>query len=179
MLVECSECKAALRVPDERISPEGSKFKCPKCGAVLLIKKPSSPAKKDAKETTKSADVRAEMDTGAIQKESTPHSPEPEERRKHERVPFREDIAVDGTKQCTIMDISEDGLYISAIQHFEENSVIDITIPFKGEKLMVKARVQYYQPGIGVGIKLIDMNDEQRSIIKEIIESTRKKPAEP
>lgn len=52
-----------------------------------------------------------------------------EEGRKCERFSFIEDIVVDGSKQCTSSDISEGGLYISAIQAFEENSVIDVTIP--------------------------------------------------
>lgn len=98
--------------------------------------------------------------------------------RKYERFPFREDILIDGIRMCTIMDISEDGLYISAIQSHEKNSVIDISIPFKGEKLTFKAQVQYCQPGIGMGFMFIDLNDEQRAKIKELIESIIKKPAQ-
>jgi succinyl-CoA synthetase beta subunit len=93
------------------------------------------------------------------------------ERRKYERFSFREDILVDGTKLCTITDISEGGIFISAIQAFEQNSIIDITIPFKGHKLTLKAQVQYSQQGIGIGVKFVDINDEQRAIIKKLIES--------
>ena len=63
------------------------------------------------------------------------------DRRKYERFPFREDIQIDGTRMCTSMDISEIGLYISAMQSYEINSVIDVTIPFKGGKFTVKAQV--------------------------------------
>ena len=49
-----------------------------------------------------------------------------EERRKYERFLFREDILIDGTRMCTSMDISEIGLYVSAMQSYENNSVIDI-----------------------------------------------------
>ncbi|NIT04273.1 thioredoxin, partial [Candidatus Saccharibacteria bacterium] len=36
----CPKCKAKLKIPDEKIKPEGSKFKCPKCQTTLLVKKP-------------------------------------------------------------------------------------------------------------------------------------------
>jgi two-component system, chemotaxis family, chemotaxis protein CheY len=100
------------------------------------------------------------------------------ERRKCERFPFREDILIDGTRISTSMDISEGGLYISAMQSYEKNSVIDVVIPFKGEKLTFKAQVRYCQPGIGMGVMFIDLNAEQRGNIKELIESITRKPAQ-
>ena len=96
--------------------------------------------------------------------------------RKYERFPFREDIQIDGSRMCTSMDISEIGLYISAMQSYENNSVIDVTIPFKGGKLTVKAQVRHCQPGIGMGVMFVDLNAEQRANIKELIESITKKP---
>lgn len=47
MLVICSKCKTRLKISDERIKPGGSKFKCSKCGVVLLARKPPSTIKKD------------------------------------------------------------------------------------------------------------------------------------
>lgn len=44
MVVGCPKCKAKLRVPDEKIKPEGSKFKCPKCQAMLMIRRPAKMA---------------------------------------------------------------------------------------------------------------------------------------
>ncbi len=98
------------------------------------------------------------------------------EHREYERFPFREDILLDGTNLCTSMDISEGGLYISAIQIFPKDSVLDVTIPFKGDKITVKARVQYCQPGIGIGIKFIELNAEQKSKINELIGSLKNSP---
>ncbi|GBD98677.1 response regulator MprA [bacterium BMS3Abin07] len=40
MIIKCPKCKIKLNVPDEKISPQGTRFKCPKCSAVLLVKKP-------------------------------------------------------------------------------------------------------------------------------------------
>ena len=40
MIVGCPKCKAKLKIADEKIKPEGTKIKCPKCQAVLLVKRP-------------------------------------------------------------------------------------------------------------------------------------------
>jgi Tfp pilus assembly protein PilZ len=96
--------------------------------------------------------------------------------RKHKRFPFRKDIMIDGAKLCSSMDISEGGLYISAMQYFEENSIIYITISLKDEELTVKAQVRYCQQGMGVGIMFIDLNDEQRAKIKKLIEGITEAP---
>jgi len=38
--LRCPKCKVKLKVPDEKISAQGTRFKCPKCATVLLVKKP-------------------------------------------------------------------------------------------------------------------------------------------
>ncbi len=47
MVVICPKCKAKLKVDDTKLSPAGSRFKCPKCGVVLLVKKPAAQPKKN------------------------------------------------------------------------------------------------------------------------------------
>ena len=101
-----------------------------------------------------------------------------QEHREHERFPFREDILIEGTRMYTCMDISEGGLYISTIQSYGENDLINITIPFKGESLTVRAQVRYCQPGIGLGVMFVNLNDEQRGKIRKLIESITGKPAQ-
>lgn len=164
MIVACSQCKIKLRIPEERIRPEGSKFKCSKCGAVISVKGPAPAIKREGGPMS----LNDEQETGAAH-----HAPDQKERRKHERYPFREEILIDGTKRCTCSDISEFGLYISTIQSFEEKGIIDVTIPVKGKDLTVKARVQYHQPGIGMGIMFVDLTEGQKEIIKDIIEKIK------
>ena len=43
MVVICPKCKTKLKVADERIAPQGTRFKCPKCNTVLLVKRPVAP----------------------------------------------------------------------------------------------------------------------------------------
>ena len=171
MIVACSQCSTKLRVPEGRIRPEGSKFKCSKCGATLFVKKTGTDKKKQ--ETGDPVNVPADEKTGTTH-ESPHHTSGQKERRKHVRYPFREEILIDGTKRCACTDISELGLYVSTIQSFEEKEIIDVTIPVQGEALSVKAQVQYHQPGIGMGIMFVDLTDKQKATIKNIIEQIKK-----
>jgi len=91
--------------------------------------------------------------------------------RKYKRFPFIEEILVDGVNKCTSADISEGGLFISTIQLFEQNQLIELIIPVKGEEISIKARVTYCQPGIGAGLSFIDSDDTVREKIRKLVES--------
>jgi hypothetical protein len=93
-----------------------------------------------------------------------------EERRMSRRFPFREDILIDGAKQCTCNDISEDGIFISAIQIFDEGEMIEVTIPFGEERITVKGQIKYCQQGIGMGVMFHDLNDEHKVKIKTLVD---------
>ena len=96
---------------------------------------------------------------------------EKQEHRKQQRIPITGKLLVDIRKDFQCIDISEGGLYFSTGNIYAENSFFDVTIPFKNKKVTVKAQIRHFQPGVGVGIEFIDVNDSQRAIIKEIIES--------
>jgi len=46
VVVVCPKCKTRLKVDETKLSPQGSRFKCPKCSTVLVIKKPAAQEKK-------------------------------------------------------------------------------------------------------------------------------------
>ena len=46
MVVICPKCKAKLKVDDSKLSSAGSRFKCPKCSTILVVKKPAEHVKK-------------------------------------------------------------------------------------------------------------------------------------
>ena len=102
------------------------------------------------------------------------HDQDNKEQRRHERLSFRENILIYGLPQSVSADISEGGLFITTIQHFEKDEVIEVAIPMKKEKITVRGQVKYCQPGIGIGVAFIDLNDDQMAKIKELIESIAK-----
>jgi twitching motility two-component system response regulator PilH len=104
-------------------------------------------------------------------------SEDPRERRRFERIPFREDIIIDGIMKCAAIDISEGGLYVCTVQHFEEQRVIDIELPLRGDTIRVKAQIQYCQPGIGIGVKFIDLDEGRKEKIRDFIGGGKSQPA--
>ncbi|HHN66098.1 MAG TPA: response regulator [Nitrospirae bacterium] len=42
MIVICPKCRVKLKIADEKVSPEGTRFKCPKCTTILMVKRPAS-----------------------------------------------------------------------------------------------------------------------------------------
>jgi predicted Zn finger-like uncharacterized protein len=68
MVIKCPKCETRLKVSDDRIKPQGSKFRCSKCGTVLLIKKPIEP-KKDVKKATRNIDKFFAMEKEKFEEE--------------------------------------------------------------------------------------------------------------
>jgi hypothetical protein len=91
------------------------------------------------------------------------------ELRRYKRFHFREDISIDGTR-CACMDISESGIYVAA-QYFATGDIVDIALPFKGRHITIKGQVYHCENGFGAGINFIDLNDDNRAIIKQLIDS--------
>jgi len=90
--------------------------------------------------------------------------------REYQRYPFQEDIVINNAVSCMSNNIGENGLSVSTLQSFVENSIITVNIPFQGEKISVRAKVRYCQVGIGMGIEFIDLSNEQETKINSIIE---------
>jgi predicted Zn finger-like uncharacterized protein len=40
VVVICPKCKTRLKVDEGKLTPGGSRFKCPRCATILLVKKP-------------------------------------------------------------------------------------------------------------------------------------------
>jgi predicted Zn finger-like uncharacterized protein len=47
VVVTCPKCKVRLKVDEAKLPPQGARFKCPRCSAILLVKKPAAPVRKD------------------------------------------------------------------------------------------------------------------------------------
>lgn len=97
------------------------------------------------------------------------------ERRRYKRIPFHEEILIDGIMHFKGIDISEGGLYVYTGRSFHEGRIVEVTLPAKDDKITVKARVQHNQPGIGMGLHFIEMTDEQHAVIIELIEAAVRK----
>ncbi len=64
MVVVCPKCRTKLKISDEKVSPDGSRFRCPRCSSVLLVKKPL----KKATEINKNLIMVAHSDEAVVEK---------------------------------------------------------------------------------------------------------------
>lgn len=93
-----------------------------------------------------------------------------EERRSSGRLPFIEGVLINDSNKGNSHDISEGGMFICIEHPYEANSVVDVAIPIQ---LKVQAMVKYYQPGIGIGVQFIDLDNNQKLLIRHLIESVQ------
>lgn len=97
------------------------------------------------------------------------------DRRKHERIPFIEDILINGIKRVRSTDISKEGLYVSSVQLLEIDTVIEVAIPVNGQTLTVKAKVAFHDSRVGFGLLFVDLNDTQKTMIEKLIQRALEK----
>ncbi|MBE9502761.1 MAG: response regulator [Proteobacteria bacterium] len=93
------------------------------------------------------------------------------ENRKYKRVPFTVDVLINNAVLVKGIDISKSGLYVHTGRSFPAGNIVDVTLPINALKISVKAKVQHNQSGIGMGLKFVNLHEEQAEIINQFIES--------
>lgn len=93
----------------------------------------------------------------------------PEERDKR-RVLIQKDVIINEAVMAHALDISEGGMYISTQGEFLEGAIVDIKLEINDHPIKVKAIVQHSEPGIGIGVKFINLSPEGFTLIKKFIE---------
>jgi hypothetical protein len=94
----------------------------------------------------------------------------PEERRRHDRSRLIVDVFVDGndaTGVASTKDISIGGFYLNTQANLPEGALLLVRIPFgDGKQLVANAEVVYSNPGRGVGLRFLDLSEENRTLIE-------------
>jgi len=90
--------------------------------------------------------------------------------RTRERVPCKFDAVVNGSVTCVAFDISEGGVYLKTGNEFKTGSVVKLSLPFRGEKLEISARIKYCLNGVGIGLMFIDLDERVKGKIKALIQ---------
>jgi len=95
--------------------------------------------------------------------------------RQHERVPFHKEIILEfasGRRESRISDLSEGGCYVETWAPVRAGDAVgfDIQLP-SGEVVPVVGEVTYAFEGMGFGVKFLEMNDDRRRFIRELVES--------
>ncbi|GMT46823.1 MAG: hypothetical protein IEMM0007_0389 [bacterium] len=104
MVVICPKCRTKLKISDEKVSPAGSRFRCPRCSSVLLVRKPQ----KKATEINKNLVMVAHSDEAVAEKA--------------EKL-----LRAEGYDVITVMDGIE--AMVTALNRLPFIAVIDVALP--------------------------------------------------
>ena len=95
-----------------------------------------------------------------------------EERRRHDRSRLIIDVFFDGkdsTGVASTKDISLGGLYMNTRAQVPEGQTLMIRIPMGKEVIVCSAEVVYRNPGLGLGVRFLDLSDEARAVLEREI----------
>ena len=95
-----------------------------------------------------------------------------EERRRHNRSRLIVDVFFNGqdaTGVASTKDISLGGLYMNTHAEVPEGEALMIRIPLGDEQIVCSAEVVYRNPGLGLGVRFIDLSDEARAVLQREI----------
>ena len=94
----------------------------------------------------------------------------PDERRRYDRARLIVDVFFDGkdvTGIASTKDISVGGFYMNTQATLPEGAILLVRIPLGAEKQMVAdAEVVYSNPERGVGLRFVNLSEENRVLIE-------------
>jgi CheY-like chemotaxis protein len=83
---------------------------------------------------------------------------------------MQQEVIINGILKAHALDISEEGMYISTQAELLSGAVLDLGFKVGDVPVAVKAVVRHAQPGIGIGVKFINLTPEHYAIIKKFVE---------
>lgn len=101
-----------------------------------------------------------------------------ENREKKRVLIWEEDILINGIIKANALDISEDGMYIVTESDLPSGSVLDVTFKIHDAPVKLKAMVQHSQPGVGMGVKFIELTHDQLLLIRKYVKHVKEVTAE-
>lgn len=92
------------------------------------------------------------------------------EQREKKRVLIQETVLINKIIKANALDISEEGMYINTQAKFVSGAVLELFFKLKDKDIKLKAHVQHVQPGIGMGVRFINLSPEVYLIIKNFVD---------
>lgn len=93
-----------------------------------------------------------------------------DERRVHDRSRLIVDVFFDGqdaTGVASTKDISVGGLYMNTKADVPDGGQLMVRIPMGRQEIVCSAEVVYRNPGLGLGVRFIDLSDAARAILEQ------------
>jgi hypothetical protein len=90
-------------------------------------------------------------------------------REKKRVLVWEENILINGAIKANALDISEDGMYIVTEADLPSGAVLDMAFKIHDMPIKVKAMVQHSQPGVGIGVRFVELTHDQLFLIRRYL----------
>ncbi|HET6514752.1 MAG TPA: response regulator [Thermodesulfovibrionales bacterium] len=90
--------------------------------------------------------------------------------RDKKKVLIQKEVVINEIIKAIALDISEEEMYIAASTEFLSGAILDIRFEIEGTPVRVKAIVKQSDPGIGAGVKFLNLSPENFALIRKFIE---------
>lgn len=95
------------------------------------------------------------------------------------RVPFVKDVVINGKIKVRAIDLSQGGLYVHTGRSNLTGQIVEVSIPFGGEFIKVRAKVVHKQDAVGMGLMFIGLSFDDRRRIGQLIDEVPTVPRNP
>jgi len=92
------------------------------------------------------------------------------EDRRTKRALLNKDVVINGRIKAEALDISIDGMYIYTQHSFIPGAIFELSFKLAGDDITTMARVQHAQHKVGLGVKFVELSEENSRKIKKYIE---------
>jgi len=93
-----------------------------------------------------------------------------ESKRERVRIPYEQDVVINGSLRVRAIDISEGGLYLHTGRACPTGSIVTVAFPLFHETLTTKAEVRFCQEGVGMGLEFKNLSTRHSDLIKRYME---------
>jgi CheY-like chemotaxis protein len=91
-------------------------------------------------------------------------------KRCEKRVLCNLDATINGIIKVTVLDISESGMYIHTQAEFIKGTTLEMKVDIDKTPVSMRAAVRHSQPGIGIGVRFVNLSARASSLVKEFLE---------
>src|SRR3990170_6545781 len=91
--------------------------------------------------------------------------------RKKNRVLLQKDIIINNIIKGYVLDISDGGMFIHTQAEFIRGARVDLNFTLNERPIQVRGSVQHMQPGVGIGIKFLNLSTDDFSFINDLLRS--------
>jgi hypothetical protein len=97
-----------------------------------------------------------------------------DERRSSRRITFFCEAQLDGMDvsrtNVRLADLSTDGAFVDARTVLPPGSVANLRFTLLGQEVTARAEVRYSMPGMGMGLRFLDVSPEARDLIARFVD---------